>query len=951
MDQLNKARFTARVRLLCVAMAASFVTANVNAETINASGLRAAGSIGYDAEGVPLIQAANDYDAAFLLGYVHARDRLWQMDYLRRVPSGTLSELVGSGALASDIQLRTLGLRRAAQASWSALPDELRGQLRAYAEGVNLYVRNNPLPSEYGALELTKFEPWSPVDSLAIGKLLTFQLSFDLDIDYTIRLGAYIAAGGAAGFNGQALFFEDTHRVQPFDTRASINQVDFQPSAVNVDAKAISYQIPDYGPDFLAQTEALRDSLLGNAWIAPKLKPRDDRGGSNWWMVHGAHTASGKAILSNDPHLGLDLPAIMHEAHIVSTDARYPAAMNVVGLAPPGAPSILLGCKPNFCWGLTTNPLDVSDTYQEKFVLNTYGLPTHTIYKGVAEPVNWTFQSYYVNKLDGVADNAARENSIGYTNGGLTITVPRRNNGPILSISNDTGISVAYTGWSGTRELEAIRRINRATGLSDFRSALEYFDVGSQNFAYAGTDGTIGYFTSAETPVREDLQANTVDGVPPFLIRDGQGAKRNEWLPVTHPQPNQAVPYEVLPASEMPYVINPAQGYIANANNDPLGNTFDNNAFNQLRPGGGLYYLSFGYSSLRQGRIDRGIKSLIDSHTPITPAHMKALQANTQLLDAELLLPQVSAAFTRANASSWPALHALATDPRIVEAVHRLQHWDYSAPTGLKIGFDVGDNPAAMVDPSATEIANSVAATIWSLWRGQAVRNVVDATLTRVGLASYLPGSNESYVAFKRLLERYDAQQGKGLSGLNFFEVTGAPNANAARDYVLLKSLADALNLAASPDFAAAFGGSTNQNDYRWGKLHRIEFKHALGGPFNIPGPGLYGLTNVSADLKGVARQGGYEAVDASSHSSRANTVNGFMFGSGPARRFVGEMSTPIVADQIYPGGQKAILGSPGYISQLPRWLVNAYKSLPIDQAVHQAAVTTTINFVPAGQP
>jgi penicillin amidase len=244
-----------------------------------------------------------------------------------------------------------------------------------------------------------------------------------------------------------------------------------------------------------------------------------------------------------------------------------------------------------------------------------------------------------------------------------------------------------------------------------------------------------------------------------------------------------------------------------------------------------------------------------------------------------------------------------------------------------------------------------VAATIWALWRGQAVRNTVDATLSRVGLGNYLPGSNESYIALKRLLERYDAQQGKGVSGLNFFQVAGAPNANAARDYMLLKSLSDALNLAASEGFAPAFARSTNQNDYRWGKLHRIVFDHALGGPFNIPGPGLYGLTNLGTGLDGVARQGGYEAVDASSHSSRANTLNGFMFGSGPARRFVGEMSTPIAADQIYPGGQNAVLGSPGYISQLPRWLVNAYKPLPIDQAAHQAAVISTINFVPAGNP
>lgn len=946
----SSTRRPARLRLLCVALASAFIAPQVSAETINASGLRAPGSIGFDAEGVPLIQAANDYDAAFLLGYVHARDRLWQMDYLRRAASGTLAELVGSPALANDIQLRTLGLRRAAQSSWSATPDELRGQLRSYAEGVNLWVRNNPLPAEYGALELTRFEPWSPVDSLIVGKLLAFQLSFDLDIDYTVRLGAYMAAGSAAGFNGQALFFEDTHRVQPFDTRASISQSDFIAGASPELGKA-AQSLPAYDAEFLAQTEALRDALLANEWVAPKLAPRENRGGSNWWLVHGENTASGKAILSNDPHLGLDLPAIMHEAHIISTDSRYPEPMNVAGLAPPGAPSILLGCTPKFCWGLTTNPMDVSDTYQEKFVLNTYGLPTHTLYKGVAEPVNWTFQSYYVNRLDGVADNAARENSIGYTNGGLTITIPRRNHGPVLSITNDTGISVAYTGWGATRELEAIRRINRATGLEDFQGALSYFDVGSQNFGYAGTDGTIAYFTTAEAPVREDLQANTVDGVPPFLIRDGSGARKNEWLPVTHPQANQATPYEILPPEEMPSIINPASGYIANANNDPIGSTFDNNAFNQLRPGGGLHYLSFGYSSLRQGRIDRELQSLIGSATPITPAHMKQLQANTELLDAELVFPYLDAAFHNAHASSWPELHALATDERIDEAIKRLQDWDYSSPTGLTQGFDAGDNPAAMVAPTPEEVANSVAATIWALWRGQAVRNTVDATLSRVGLGSYLPGSNESYIALKRLLERYDAQQGRGISGLNFFQVTGAPNASAARDYLLLKSLSDALDLAASPAFAAAFGGSTHQDDYRWGKLHRIVFDHALGGPFNIPGPGLYGLTNLSSELQGVARQGGYEAVDASSHSSRANSVNGFMFGSGPARRFVGEMSTPIVADQIYPGGQSGVLGSPAYISQLPRWLVNAYKPLPIDQTAHQAAVLSTINFVPAGSP
>ncbi len=937
-----------RLSALFVAIAAAFAAAPAVSQTIVADGLRAPAILDIDAAGVPLIRAANDYDAAYLLGYVHARDRLFQMDYTRRAASGTLAELVGSAALANDVQLRTLGLRRAAQSTWSAVDAELRGQLKSYAAGVNFYVRTHALPAEYGALELTQFEPWAPVDSLVIGKILAFQLSFDLDIDYTLRLGAYQQAGAAGGFNGQALFFEDTHRVQPFDNRVSISN--FVPSGQNVDAaaKSLSEEVPLVTAEMMALAQDVRSKIENNPWIAPTLRPRENRGGSNWWVVSGDETVSGKPILANDPHLSLDMPAIMHEAHIVSTDSRYATPMNVSGLTPPGAPSILLGCTEKFCWGLTTNPLDVADTYQEPLRFNTFGVPTATVYKGVEEPLQWVFQSYYVNQLDGIADNAKREPSIGYTNGGLSLLVPRRNNGPILSIQGSSGLSVAYTGWGATHELDAIRRINRASNLTEFRGALDYFDVGSQNFAYADTDGNIAYFSTAETPVREDLQTlNSIDGAPPFLIRDGSGTRKNGWLPVTHRQPNQAVPFEVLPASEMPFTINPSSHYIANANNDPIGNTLDNNAFNQLRPGGGLYYLNFAYSSLRMGRVDRMMQSLIARDSKITVADIQKTQANAQLLDAELVMPHLINAFNRAQVSTYRPLEEVYADTRVREAMTRLSRWDFSSPTGIREGFDAGDNPLALTDPTQGEIDASVAATIFSVWRGQAVRSIIDATMTRIGLGAALPGSNEAYVALKHHLDSFPTRHGVGASGVNFFQRVGAPTAEDARDALLLIALQDALNLLARDEFAAAFANSTNQNDYRWGKLHRIVFDHPLGGPFNIPGPGLYGLTNLSPNLLGVARQGGYEAVDASSHSARANSVNGFMFGSGPARRFVGELTAPIAAVQAYPGGQSGVLGSDLYISQLPLWLVNGYKPLPIDAAAHAAAAVDKFEFVP----
>jgi penicillin amidase len=135
--------------------------------------------------------------------------------------------------------------------------------------------------------------------------------------------------------------------------------------------------------------------------------------------------------------------------------------------------------------------------------------------------------------------------------------------------------------------------------------------------------------------------------------------------------------------------------------------------------------------------------------------------------------------------------------------------------------------------------------------------------------------------------------------------------------------------------------------DYRWGKLHRIVFDHPLGGPFNIPGENPYPFTNLAPDLPGLARPGGFQSVDAASHSTRSNSLNGFMFGGGPVRRFIGEMTDDPTLLQIMPGGQDGKIGGPGYISQLPLWLVNGYKPLVIGADASQAAEVARISFLP----
>ncbi len=956
---------TTRFRLIYIVLCASvfcgsnIALAQIQPEKIPAPTLSAQGRVYTDAEGVPTIDAANDFDAAFLLGYTHASARFFQMDYTRRAASGTLSELVGAPALANDIQLRNLGLRRAAVTTWQEMSAETRGWLKFYADGVNLWLKRNPLPNEYTALELTKTDPWSPVDSIVIGKILAFQLSFGLDIDLTLRLGAYQQAGQAGGFSGNALFFEDTHRLQPPDNRTSINN--FVPSAqANENAKSSVLSEPEItngesiavvDPVVMSMAQTWRDQIKDVPFLGASLQPREDRAGSNWWILGPSKTVSGKPILANDPHLGLDLPSTFVEVHIISRDSRYPTTMNVVGSSVPGTPTVLLGCTEKFCWGLTTNPLDVTDVFQEQIRTTDLGFPRATAHGDKEDPTIWIWQNYIVNKLDGVPDNAARDNSIGYSNGGLTTLVPRRNFGPIVQVSGNSGLSVAYTGWGASFELEAFRRISRSNNMSEFRDALTYFDVGSQNFAYADVEGNFAYFTSAEMPIREDLQTmgGPDAGVPPFLIRDGTGVRKHEWLAVRNPKPNQALKkFEILSANEMPFVINPAQGYIANANNDPIGTTFDNNALNQLRPGGGVYYLNFAYSPYRIGRIDRMLQSLLANGNKLDVATIKQTQSNNQLLDAELVLPYLLDAHARSTGpGAWANANALAQDAKVLEAIAYLRRWNYSTPTGIKEGFDPGDNPTSLPEPSAADIDNSIAATLFAVWRGQAIRNTIDANLTRVGLGSALPSGTVAYDAFKYQLDQYATRKGVGLSGVNFFTATGSPSAEAARDFLLLKSLRDALDRLSGEPFAAAFNRSSNLLDYRWGKLHRIVFKHPLGGPFDIPGQGLYGIQNLAPNLLGVARSGGYESVDAAAHNTRAQSANEFMFGSGPARRFVGEMTTPISAEQILPGGQSGVLGDPLYISQLPRWLTNGYKPLVINAASATGAAVSILEFDP----
>jgi penicillin amidase len=909
------------------------------AGSVEIPGLNADVAVTTDGDGVRHLLAEDDFDLALAEGYVHCRDRLFQMDDTRRQVDGTQAELYGPGRLASDIQARIVGLHRAAQRSFDAAPPRFQALLQAYANGVNHCIDTLPLPPEYALLELTQVRPWTAVDSLAIGKGISASLSLDVDTGLTETFLDYVDAGTTHGFDGAALFSADLYRAAPMDPASTV------PDATG-GMPFIQASTWKPNTEMLARlrksTRSVNEAIRASPLYAAALDRREGIIGSNEWGVSGSVSTGGRPIIANDPHLSLNMPSTFYEWHLVVADDPVNGPMNVYGVGFAGTPGVILGQNSHITWGATTNPMDVSDVFSDTLLvaqpecLGIGALACIESPPGTFHPVELELGVVYRFNVigDGVDDNLVQ--AMGLPPEAQTIAwVPFRSFGPIIDVSDPSvleppfGITDAlvlqYTGFHATRELETFSIWNRATNLTEFLDGLAKFDVGSQNWAYADVDGNLAYFTSAEMPLRTDLESGSVVGRPPFLVRDGKSGLNN-WVPDPAPGPDQAIPFEILPFDEMPHTINPANGFFVNSNNDPAGTSLDNDPLNQMRIGkpSAIYYLNPGYSNgARAGRITRLIQARIDAKRKISRNDMQAFQANTQQLDAELMTPFLLEAFANATARGAPAeLAALGADPEIAEAIGRLAVWDFSTPTGIPEGYDAHDNKGDRTPSVAPgEAAASVAATIYNLWRGHAIQSIIDARLASFGLDA---GSNEAFKALYHLLSQ-SPYTGVGASGVDFIPGPPALSAEERRDLALLAALRSALDALASNQFAPAFANSTDQDEYRWGKLHRIVFDHAFDASLSVPPQN--GFAHLAPDLPGVARDGGYEVVNASSFSARATELNSFMFGGGPVRRYVGRGTggNRIEGFNVIPGGPSGIPGDPGYTTQLGTWLTADY--------------------------
>ena len=299
---------------LSLAHAGTQPPGQVKDTTISLAGLQGPARIVRDVDGMPHVYAFNERDALYLQGWLQAQDRLFQIDVLRRQASGTLAELVGSGALAGDVELRTIGLARAAERSLAALTPATRAGLQAYADGVNAWVARNPLPAQYGALEVTKFKPWTALDSAIIGKALAFSLSFDIDAGPTNEYQTYVAKLGPQ--LAQAMYFGDVFRSAPFDKASSVPDATgallswarsrpARPAPPNLpQARVRPGAAPRMDDTVIRGLRDLRRRYEAVPFLKNTLTRTEQQIGSNEWAVAGSKTRDGRPLVANDPAPG-----------------------------------------------------------------------------------------------------------------------------------------------------------------------------------------------------------------------------------------------------------------------------------------------------------------------------------------------------------------------------------------------------------------------------------------------------------------------------------------------------------------------------------------------------------------------------------------------------------------------------------------------------------------------
>ena len=465
------------------------------------SGLTSMVTVTRDGHGVPTIEAAGLEDLFFAQGYVTAQDRLWQMDVMRRFGGGELSEILGEDLLKVDREQKVLGLRAAATKALQTASRRDRSFFEAYARGVNAYIssRVHNLPIEFRILGYAPTQ-WKPEDSLVIANEMVKDLNYHYFYDALAREKILTKLG--PDLTADLYVNRSWHDRPPTVMREDLNPPENAGDSDDEDNE----DSPDN-----SVTQKVPASLEN---VATEGLPVN---GSNDWVVSGMHTVTGKPLLSNDMHLGHQMPNLWYEAHL------HAGNLDVAGVTLPGMPYVIVGHNQRIAWGFTNVGPTVTDVYIENF----NGQGAYQTPGGWAQPEHRTEVIHVKGKPD------------------VNVDVRITRHGPIVTeiVSGETRpLALRWTLYDSLHI--PFLDVNEAQNWQDFRRAFSQLDAPGQNVVFADVDGNIGYQTTGKVPIRA-----AGDGSLPVSGADNA----HEWT-------------SYIPFEELPSIYNPPSGIIGTAN-------------------------------------------------------------------------------------------------------------------------------------------------------------------------------------------------------------------------------------------------------------------------------------------------------------------------------------------------------------------------------------------------
>lgn len=811
-------------------------------------------NIAYDDLGIPHIFAQSRKDAMVALGYVQAETRLTQMDFFRKLARGKLSGLL---VVADETLLGYDKYHRAVfstidggdlfQAIYDAMDDNTKELVQAFADGVNNRLERYRADST-GWPELYKnpliqmtpemFENWSPLDSIAIARYQTWDLSYNYSNDINRTL-AYLTLG--EDLYNQLVFSEPAAKVSimPHEDSLKTKSGDV---AKNLFLKGRK--------DLIKSLEKERDFMRGLEAFVPNYM----EGASNNWVVEP--DASGTSYLCNDPHLALYSPSVFIP---ISMTVGNGEELFAGGVAFPGTPLVVIGRNEKVAWGETVVGYDNMDVYEETLTLDENNEPVSVLYNGSQVNLVKVVHHFKNGNIDS-----------GESLSDTLYFVPHH--GPILmsslDLENKTAFSLRWTGLDVTNEIKAFVDLQTVSDVQEAFTAVEYFDVGAQNFVFADVSGNIGWYPHALVPDRDCDMSVT----PPWMVLPGSGGC--EWD-------------GYLSNDKLPKQYNPDEGFIVTANNDPTGDTLDNDPTND-----GDFFMfegsAIGYRALS---AKEGIKDLINAGT-YDWEDMAELQFSYKSVYAREMVPII----VDLAKNVYGITESLSADA--ATGLSLLENWDYYTYSGLSDPADPA-NVAAVTD--ADVVASAAATTFYFFLVERLGLNIFKDEIVAKGYTGSVPGINKAFIKIMR-----DLVPSERTESPLFDDVSTTDTVETVAD-ILIKSF----NEAAADELYSLVYSGTDIDKSLWGRLHTLTLKHPLSSATTMWDKGPYGLG------------GGPYAVNVANFGPRFDPDHeNYTFSSGPSLRIINEVTSSGIKTHFnLPGGVDERADSEHFDDLLKLWM------------------------------